>query len=54
MKKWHIEIKREFDSTWGVMEQETKPTQEEMEKYVKEIKEINDDPDYMNLKATEI
>ena len=38
MKKYHVEIKREFDSTWCIMEQDTEPTQEEMQKYVKEVK----------------
>jgi len=52
--KYHIEIKREFDSTWGIMEWKKEPTKKEMEKFVKEEKEIDDDPEYMRLTATKI
>jgi hypothetical protein len=52
MNKYHIEIEREFDSTWGIMEQEKEPNQKEMEKWVKEEVGIEDDPGYMNLKPT--
>jgi len=52
--KYHIEIIREFDSTWGIMESAQEPTTEEMIKFVKEEKMIIDDPAYMKLIATQI